>query len=152
MDCKQTVLSAEGHALVGEVVLEVIRTLEPRPIAVAGVALGGCSLASAVAQASFSNGPAIDAVYVRKASKEHGSQRMIEGDDRLPPDAPLVVLEDVVTTGGSTLRVLGPLRERPFSLVAVVALIDREEGGAERISESGVTFKSVFTRSELDNP
>src|SRR5438128_17728 len=91
IDCKQTVLSAEGHALVGELMLSAL----PPCDAVAGVELGGCPLASAVALVSHQKGSPRDAVYVRKEAKDHGSKRLLEGDSRLSPGASVAVLEDV---------------------------------------------------------
>lgn len=150
IDCKQAVLSAEGHALVGERLLAKIREFGAPPAAVAGVELGGCSLASAVALRSFLDGAPIDAVYVRKASKEHGSRRMVEGDDHLPARTRVVVLEDVITTGASTERAIATLRARPFEVVGVVALVDREEsGGAAHIRSLGVPVVSLFQRGHF---
>src|SRR5580704_12684243 len=87
IDCKQAVLTAEGHALVGEVMLEALAALAVAApiVAVAGVELGGCPLASAVALTSFQRGAPLDAIYVRKDAKDHGSRRTIEGNAHLPP-------------------------------------------------------------------
>lgn len=123
IDCKQAVLTAEGHALVGEVLLDAIGAL-PACVAVAGVELGGCPLASAVALTSFQRGVPLDAVYVRKDAKDHGSRRLLEGNTRLAPAARVVLLEDVVTTGGSTVRAAARLREGGYEVAGVVALVD----------------------------
>ncbi len=111
----------------------------PRAVAVAGVELGGCPLASAVSLTTFRRGDAKDALYVRKAAKDHGSQRLVEGNTHLHPDAPVVVLEDVVTTGGSTLRAIETLSAAGCRVVGVIALVDRLEGGAEAIRATGVS-------------
>src|ERR1700704_6177390 len=79
IDCKQTVLTAEGHALVGALMLDAIATLRTPCNAVAGVELGGCPLASAVSLLSFERGTPLDAIYVRKDAKNHGSKRLLEG-------------------------------------------------------------------------
>ena len=148
IDCKQTVLTAEGHALVGELMLEKARALGAD--AVAGVELGGCPLASAVALVSFQRGAALDAVYVRKAAKDHGSQRLTEGDAHLPRKSRVVVLEDVITTGGSTLKAIDKLAECGLEVIGVVALVDRLEGGREAI-EARVPVRAVFTRRDFMN-
>lgn len=148
IDCKQTVLSAEGHVLVGELMTDALALL-PRALAVAGVELGGCPLASAVALTSFKRGDAKDALYVRKAAKDHGSQRLVEGNTLLHPDAPVVVLEDVVTTGGSTLRAIETLSAAGCRVVGVIALVDRLEGGAEAIRKSGVPLHALYTREDF---
>src|SRR3954466_7970301 len=106
IDCKQTVLTAEGHALVGELMLDAL----PPCDAVAGVELGGCPLASAVSLVSFQRNAPRDAIYVRKEAKDHGSKRLVEGDTHLAPGATVAILEDVVTTGGSTLKAAEKLR------------------------------------------
>ena len=154
IDCKQTVLRAEGHALVGEAVLARLDALPERPVAVAGVALGGCSLASAVAllsqQGHRAGGPApLDAVYVRNAKKDHGSRRSLEGNDHLAPGAPVAVLEDVVTTGGSTLDAVARLRAHDLRVVGVVAIVERGEGGAERIRQASIPLEALYGRGDF---
>ncbi|MGE0787075.1 MAG: orotate phosphoribosyltransferase [Sandaracinaceae bacterium] len=152
IDCKQTVLRAEGHRLVGEAMLERVLRLEPRPVAVAGVALGGCSLASSVALTSALHGTPIDALYVRKEAKDHGSQRLIEGDDHLPAGARVAVLEDTITTGGSTLKAVAQLRDRGFEVAGVIAIVDRQEGAAEAIEGAGLRFDALYRRSDFMGP
>jgi orotate phosphoribosyltransferase len=153
VDCKQSVLSAEGHSLVGELLLETLEALPlgavDRPAAVAGVALGGCSLASAVALISYQRGRPLDALYVRKAAKDHGTTRLIEGDDRLADGTAVVMLEDAVTTGGSTLAAVEVLRARRLRVVGVVAIVDRTEGGRGAIEQAGLVFSTLFDRSDF---
>lgn len=144
IDCKQTALTAEGHALIGELFFELVKPMNVA--AVAGVELGGCPLASAVALVSFQKGAPIDALYVRKAAKDHGSQRMIEGNTRLAKGARIAMLEDVVTTGGSTIRAMDVLRQAGYEIAGVVALVDRLEGGREAIQENGVSLTVLYTR------
>ncbi|MCB9591812.1 MAG: orotate phosphoribosyltransferase [Sandaracinaceae bacterium] len=149
IDCKQTVLLAEGHALVGAALHDRLARLDPAPVAVAGVALGGCPLASAVAVVSFQRGAPLDAIYVRKGAKDHGSARRIEGDTHLAKGSRVVVVEDVVTTGGSTLDAIGCLREAGYAVDAVVALVDRREGGADAIREAGLAFEALYGREDF---
>jgi orotate phosphoribosyltransferase len=152
IDCKQAVLTAEGHALVGEVLLDAIVAQVPGCVAVAGVELGGCPLASAVALTSFQRGAPLDAVYVRKDAKDHGSRRLLEGDSRLPPGARVVLVEDVVTTGGSTLKAAAKLREAGRGIGGVVALVDRLEGGREAIEREGLALVAIFSRDDFIPP
>jgi orotate phosphoribosyltransferase len=149
IDCKQTVLLAEGHALVGERMLGALASFPEEPVAVAGVELGGCPLASAVALLSEQRGRGLDAIYVRKDAKDHGSRRLLEGDSHLPEGAAVVVLEDVITTGGSTLKAVEKLRARGLRVVGVVALVDRLEGGGEAITGAGLPLLSIFTRNDF---
>ncbi len=149
IDCKQAVLTAEGHVLVGEVMLDAMAAFGAC-VAVAGVELGGCPLASAVAMTSFARGAPLDAVYVRKDAKDHGSRRLLEGSSRLPPGARLTLLEDVVTTGGSTLRAAEKLREAGYDVAGVVALVDRHEGGREAIEACGLKLVALFKRDDFE--
>jgi orotate phosphoribosyltransferase len=148
IDCKRVVLSAEGHALVGEVMLDAIGQLLPCA-AVAGVALGGCPLASAVSLTSFQRGAPLDAVYVRKEAKDHGSRQLLEGAARLPVGARVALLEDVVTTGGSTLQAADKLRGAGLTIAGVVAIVDRLEGGRDAIEASGLKLTSLYARSDF---
>jgi orotate phosphoribosyltransferase len=148
IDCKQAVLTAEGHALVGAAVLEELDRWS-RCSAVAGVELGGCSLASAVALTSFLRGTPIDAIYVRKEAKTHGSERLLEGNGYLAAGAPVALLEDVVTTGASTLKAASKVRDAGYQLVGVVALVDRLEGGRQAIEQAGLSLASLYTRTDF---
>ncbi|GAC1354495.1 MAG: orotate phosphoribosyltransferase [Polyangiales bacterium] len=155
VDCKQTVLLAEGHALVGAQMLDALARLPGEPVtAVAGVELGGCPLASAVSLTSFerarsSGGRALDAIYVRKAAKDHGSQRLTEGDAHLPAGTRVAILEDVITTGGSTLRAVESLRAQGHVVAGVIVLVDRQEGGRAAIEAAGLPVVAVFVRSDF---
>jgi len=148
IDCKQTVLTAEGHALVGELMFRAVQQV-PGCAAVAGVELGGCPLASAVSLTSFQKGLPLDAVYVRKEAKDHGSQRLLEGNATLAPGSKIVVLEDVITTGGSTLRAAGRLTDAGYVVAGVVALVDRLEGGRASIESAGLTLRALYTRDDF---
>jgi orotate phosphoribosyltransferase len=145
VDCKQTVLTAEGHALVGQLMLDAL----PPCDAVAGVELGGCPLASAVALLSVESEMPRDAIYVRKDAKDHGSKRALEGDTTLHKGARIVILEDVVTTGGSTLKAAEKIRAAGYEVVGVVALVDRLEGGREAIEAAGLPLTALFTRRDF---
>jgi orotate phosphoribosyltransferase len=148
IDCKQTILTAEGHALVGELMFQALGKL-PECRAVAGVELGGCPLASAVSLVSFQKGRPLPALYVRKEQKDHGTKRLVEGDKSITPGLPTVVLEDVITTGGSTLKAVEKLGQAGVKVVGVVALVDRLEGGAEAIQAAGLPLVSIATRRDF---
>ena len=148
IDCKQTVLTAEGHTLVGALLFEALAKL-PKVAAVAGVELGGCPLASAVAVISFQRGAPLDAVYVRKDAKDHGSKRMLEGNSTLAPGSAIAIVEDVVTTGGSTLKAAAKLRDAGYVVVGVAAVVDRLEGGREAIEADGLPLVTLYTRRDF---
>jgi orotate phosphoribosyltransferase len=147
VDCKPTVLTAQGHHLVGELMLDSLRHL-PSCDVVAGVALGGCPLASAVSLMSHIRGRPLSAIYVRKEAKDHGTKKLVEG--KLAPGTKVVMLEDVVTTGGSTLRAITTLKGEGADVVGVVVLVDRLEGGVENIRREGYEVVALFTRSDFD--
>jgi orotate phosphoribosyltransferase len=150
IDCKQTVLSAEGHALIGVEMLAALAKLPGAPVtAVCGVELGGCPLASAVSLVSFQQKAPLDAIYVRKEAKDHGSKRQLEGNDRIPAGSRVAILEDVITTGGSTLKSAEKLRAAGYEVAGVIALVDREEGGREAIEAAGLPLVSLFVRAQF---
>ena len=154
LDCKQAVLTAEGHALVGVVMLAAVDAMgaHGEAEAVAGVELGGCPLASAVSLVSAQRGRPLPALYVRKEAKDHGSKKLVEGDKSLRDGLRVVMLEDVVTTGGSTLKAVQKLRDAGAHVVGVVALVDRQEGGAEAIAAAGLPFVAVAHRHDFLPP
>jgi orotate phosphoribosyltransferase len=149
IDCKQTVLTAEGHALVGELMLGAAGQDGHAFDALAGVELGGCPLASAAALISFQKGAPRDAIYVRKDAKDHGSKRLLEGDTKLSAGAAIVILEDVTTTGGSTLKAVAKLRDAGYVVKRVVTLVDRLEGGREAIEAAGLELRAIYTRRDF---
>jgi len=148
IDVKQTALTAEGHALVGALMFEALRA-HFKPEAVAGVELGGCSLASAVSLVSFTKGSPLDALYVRKEAKDHGSKRLIEGDTLLPKGARVAIVEDVTTTGGSAIRAAERIREAGYNLVGVLSLVDRLEGGSDAMRDASIPFRAIYTRTDF---
>jgi orotate phosphoribosyltransferase len=148
IDCKQTMLTAEGHALIGELMFDLLSEL-PACEAVGGVELGGCPLASAVSLVSFQRGRPLNALYVRKAKKDHGTTKLVEGDKSLKPGLKVALLEDVVTTGGSSLKAVESLKAAGAEVVGIVALVDRLEGGAETIRASGLPLVTLATRRDF---
>lgn len=148
IDCKQSVLTAEGHALAGELMFDALSEI-PECDAVGGVELGGCPLASAVSLVSFQRGRPLPALYVRKARKDHGSAKLVEGDKALRPGLRVALLEDVITTGGSSLKAVEALKSAGAEVVGILALVDREEGGAETIRDAGLPLYSLTRRSDF---
>ena len=151
VDCKQTVLTSEGHRLIGELMLETALSLGTCH-AVAGVALGGCPLASAVSLTSRLHDKDLPALYVRKAQKDHGSAKLIEGDRAVFDGMSVVLLEDVITTGGSSLSAVSVLEGAKIQVRGIVALVDRLEGGREAIEAAGYRLTALFTRNDFIPP
>jgi orotate phosphoribosyltransferase len=149
IDCKQTILTAEGHGLVASLMLDTIQERFASCEAVAGVELGGCPLASAVSLLSFQRGNPLPALYVRKDAKDHGTKKLVEGDKSLKDGLQVVVLEDVVTTGGSTLKAVDKLKSVGANVIGVIAIVDRLEGGADTLAAAGMPFVAITTRRDF---
>jgi len=150
IDCKQSVLSAKGHFLAAKVILRTLRNL-PTMDAVAAVELGGCPLASAVSMLSFMKGYPIDALYVRRISKDHGGSRIIEGNDTLKKGSNVVLLEDVTTTGNSARNAVDTLKHAGYNVPFIVTLVDRLEGAKENLENQNVSLISIFTITDFIN-
>jgi orotate phosphoribosyltransferase len=133
IDCKQAVLSAEGHFLVGWLIGRAIGERAPEVEAVGGLTMGADPLASAVATVSYLGQRPLAAFYVRKEPKGHGTGQWIEGAKALRPGMPVAILEDVVTTGASALKAIARAREFGLKVALTVGIVDREEGGREAL-------------------
>jgi orotate phosphoribosyltransferase len=148
IDCKATTALPEALPLIAG---EVLRRIPEDAEAVGGLTLGADPIACATAYRSPEFGRYLPWFVVRKESKKHGLKKYVEG---YPIEGrKVVVVDDVVTTGGSTIEAIRKVRDAGARLVAVVALVDREEGGIEAIArEAGeeVPVRAVFTRSELE--
>ena len=147
VDCKTVVLSAEGHLCAGVTLGRVALELSPVH-AFAAVPLGGCPLASAASFASSLGERPIPAIYVRKEAKDHGTGRRIEGAERVEGRR-VVLLEDVVTTGGSSLRAAETLRGAGFEVAGVVCVLDRLEGGEAAFAAAAIPLRALFTRRDF---
>jgi len=178
IDCRITTLHAQGGRLAGIVLLDLIREHCPTAVAVGGLTMGADPLVSNTASASAweladyreflalapedDHGPEptlLHGFLVRKAEKTHGTGRRIEGF--LQPGAPVVIVDDVCTTGGSTITALEVARAAGMNVVGVFCLVDREQGGRLKIEQalaevpSGdaddaeIPFVSVFTAADV---
>jgi orotate phosphoribosyltransferase len=148
IDCKQVSLDAEGHFLIGQLFRVVIDAVAPEARAVGGLTLGADPLASAVSVMSFLAGKPLHAFLVRKEPKGHGTGQWLEFGSRLDPGSPVVVVEDVVTTGASTLRAIERAEGAGFKIAHVVALVDRLEGGRDAIV-ARAPLTTLFTRRDF---
>jgi orotate phosphoribosyltransferase len=144
-DSKKTTLLPEGAYLVAREVLRTLREHGVRADAIGGLTLGADPIVCPVAALSFVEGPPMRAFIVRKEAKDHGTGRRIEGD--VPAGSRVVIVDDVVTTAGSTLKAIEAALEAGHTVAAVVCLVDREEGGTEKLS--AWPFYPLFRRSEI---
>ncbi len=142
---KQVTLNAEGALATGRLLLSM---LDPTTSAVAGLTLGADPIVSAVSVVSAYEQRPIPALIVRKEAKGHGTQVYIEGPT-LPSGSKVVVLEDVVTTGKSAMKAVERLRDAGYQVDRVIALVDRQQGGAEFYAQQGLQFQAIFTITDL---
>jgi orotate phosphoribosyltransferase len=147
IDARATTMSPEGLAIIGPLALELIRGSGWNPDAVGGLTLGADPVTYAISYASATSLPLVRAFTVRKEAKAHGTQRLIEGPyaegDRV------VIVEDVITSGGSALRAADAVRGAGGLVLGVLAVVDRQEGGAESIADTGLDVVSLVTAAEL---
>jgi orotate phosphoribosyltransferase len=149
IDGKQTTLSAEGAYLCGKLIHEMILK-QAEPIqAVGGMTLGADPLVTAVSLVSFLEKQPIPAFIVRKEAKGHGTGSSIEGLKNMPAGCRVALLEDVVTTGGTLLKVIERVESQGFKVGLVVTVVERQEGGTKTLADAGYPLESIFTREEL---
>ncbi len=147
-DGKQTTLHAEGGFLIGKLFYDAIRDV-PGVEAVGGITLGADPIATATSIAAHLEGNNMHAFIIRKEPKGHGTGQWLEGRKNLPPGTKVVIVEDVVTTGGSSMKAVNRAKEEGLEVLGIVTLVDREEGGRENIEAEGYWLKAIFTKSEL---
>ena len=148
IDAKLTTLDPEGALCTGMALLEVLKTLSPYPKGIGGLTLGSDPIVPVVAALSHQQGgPPVAGFIVRKEPKKHGTQQYLEGWQGQPGD-PVVVVDDVCTTGGSTLKAIEQAQRSGLRVIAAICLVDREEGGRQAI-ERHCPFYSLFTAREL---
>lgn len=150
VDCKQTSLTAEGHFLIGQIFCAVIQSLAPTAQAIGGLTLGADPLASATSTMSFLGSRPLAAFLIRKEAKSHGTEEYLEGIKNLHAGMPVVILEDVVTTGASTIKAIERARAAKLDVLMALALVDRDEGGREKVLEHA-PLVSLFTRHDFQS-
>lgn len=149
IDARLTTMSGQGQVLLGRIGLQLLDHHGWNAQALGGLTLGADPIAYAVAHAATLQGRTLDAFTVRKEAKAHGAGRLIEGG--FEPGMSVVVVEDVITTGESALRALHAVRSAGGQVLGVLAVVDREEGGRERIESEHVAVATMFTASQLTN-
>lgn len=147
IDCRLTTMSAQGQALIGPLALRAIRAAGWAPSSVGGLTMGADPVSYAIARASIDHEPIVDAFSVRKAAKEHGTARKVEGN--FSAGDAVVVIEDVITSGGSALTAIDSIREAGGTVIGVLAVVDRQAGGREKIEASGVPVIALVSAAEL---
>ena len=144
-NCKAVTLHPEGAYLIGNIIFDLMKDLQVKGIG--GLTLGADPIAYAVAYTSYLKGKPIEAFVVRKTSKSHGTMQWIEGN--IKKGDRVVIVDDVITTGKSTIEAITRAKEAGLEILKVIALIDRQEGGREAVEELGFKLDSVLTREEV---
>jgi orotate phosphoribosyltransferase len=144
-NCKAVTLYPEGMCLIGNLIFDLIKDMNIKGIG--GLTLGADPIAYAVAYASFLKGTPIEAFVVRKTPKSHGTMQWIEGN--IKKGDRVVIIDDVITTGKSTIEAITRSKEEGLEIVKVIALIDRQEGGREAIEALGYMLDSIITKDEV---
>ncbi len=145
IDCRKTTKNARGAYLIGNIIYDKISGLEVD--AIGGLTMGADPVADAVAYTSVLKGKLINSFSVRKKAKEHGLKRAIEGD--VKSGDRVVIVDDVATTGQSTIEAIENARAGGLTVVKVIILVDRQEGGRENILKHDVEFEAVLTKDDL---
>jgi len=147
IDCRPSTMSAQGLTLIGRLGFQAIRERGWQPAAVGGLTLGADPVAYAIAAASWGSDLVIDGFSVRKEAKEHGAGRLIEGN--FAAGRPVVVIEDVITSGGSALRAIDAVEAGGGRVLGVLAVVDRQEGGRAALEGQGREVVALLTSADL---
>ena len=143
LDCRQITPDSVGAKLIGEGILEFFQHADTTPQAVGGMVIGADPITAAVITvAAYQNIP-LKGFMVRKQSKGHGTDQFVEGP--VAAGDRVVIVEDVVTTGGSSLEAIERVEALGVTVEGVIAIIDRLEGGREAFEAKGYPFRSLFT-------
>ncbi|HXW62476.1 MAG TPA: orotate phosphoribosyltransferase [Candidatus Acidoferrales bacterium] len=147
LDCKLTTLDPEGALLVGYSILETIDEMGLKPDAIGGLSMGADPLVTAATVVSAIENKPLHGFLVRKEAKKHGRQRQIEGLEN-PQGRKVVIVDEVCTTGGSTQEAIDAAEREGSQVIAVISLVDREEGGSDAL-RAKYKYRSIFTAREL---
>ena len=147
IDARLTTMTPDGQRLIGRAGLALIRDAGWRCDAVGGLTLGADPIAYAICHASADSASPVRSFTVRKEPKAHGTGKQVEGP--VASGDRVVVVEDVITTGGSASRAIEALRREGIVPVAVLALVDRQEGGREHLETFGLPVRALATASEI---
>jgi orotate phosphoribosyltransferase len=141
LDCRRVTLDSHGANLVGDGILDLIG--DPLPDAVGGMAIGADPIGAAIITLAHLRGKHLSGFIVRKEAKEHGTGRAVEGP--VEPGMSAIIVEDVVTTGGSSLKAIEHVEAFGMKVLGVIAIIDRLEGGRAAFESAGYSLRTLLT-------
>jgi orotate phosphoribosyltransferase len=150
VDSKVMTFDQEGISLTGKLVLEIIQNRAETASAIGGLTMGADPIAISTIIAALNKNYPLKSFSVRKTAKSHGKRKLIEGN--LDPGDKVVVLDDVITTGASTIKAIEAITELGCDIIMVVALVDRREGGTEAIRKLGYDVHTIFAIEDLLDP
>lgn len=151
IDSKQVTLTAEGLYKIALYILHMIRQEGLKVSAVGGPAMGAVPVAAAISALSRGepfNSP-LDTFFVRSEAKKHGLENRVDGPT-LREGLPLLMLDDVLTTGGSVLKAVQAVKQLGCKVEKVIVIVDRQEGGRENLEKEGLSVAALLTREELE--
>ena len=148
LDCRKLTLTGEGANVIAAGMIELLS--ENWPDAVGGMAIGADPITAAIVTRAWQQNQDLRGFIVRKEAKEHGTGRQVEGP--VQPGDRAVIVEDVVTTGGSSIRAIEYAREFGLEVDTVLAVVDRNAGGAENFAKHGIQLRSLVSLSDLNIP
>lgn len=148
-DGKQTTLHSKGGLLTGKAFWDIVKTFAGPIHGVGGLTMGADPIATATSIAANLDGQAVHAFIIRKEPKGHGTGQWLEGRKNLPPGSRVVIVEDVTTTGDSSLKAVERAQQEGLEVLGIITLVDREEGARENIEGQAQVLKAVFTRTEV---
>jgi orotate phosphoribosyltransferase len=144
-DLKRTMLDPEGIDLIADALVE--RALSRDASYIGGLAMGAVPMVVAAVLRSRSTARPLKGFWVRKEGKDHGTMNLVDG--YLPEGAPVLIVEDVTTTGGSALKAIAEVRRRGCSIAAVITIVDRLEGARENLAAQGIELIALFDRNDF---
>ena len=145
LDCRRTIFLPRAAYLIGELMLE--RVVAAGVEQVGGMAVAAVPITDAILAAAYRHKVELRGFFVRKEAKQHGMQQQIEG--AFKPGLKTAVVEDAVTTGGSSVQAVEAMREAGANVVAAIALVDRGEGGAQAFAAAGLSYRWIFKPDEI---
>lgn len=144
-NCKAVTLHPQGMHLIGNIIFDMLQDSDVKGIG--GLTLGADPIAAAVAYTSYLREKPVEAFVIRKTAKSHGTMQWIEGN--IKAGDRVAIVDDVITTGKSTIEAINKAKEAGLDIVKVIALVDRQEGGKENIEALGFKVDTVITREEV---
>jgi orotate phosphoribosyltransferase len=152
LDCRQVYFRGEAQYLIGEIFYQKLlkfESLGDKFDAIGGMAIGAVPICAALSLAAFRRGRNLDGVCVRKTPKDHGTKSLVEGTKNIAPGSSILLVEDVVTTGSSTIKAAESLRESGYLVDTAITIVDRLAGGEKKLAEYGIKLHRIFDLNDF---